>query len=136
MTIFRLHFAGQIKKAEHRSAGGKQVAELSLCRKNRSRQGEPESFTWVRVTVWEPADFQVPGLVRGAFVAGSGEMTARSYAGKDGKATAIEVACRSFDIAVCRPDDEAPSERAEAPKAPARPTPVKEPAPFDSEPPF
>lgn len=113
MTTFRLNFCGHIKKAETRNAGGKPIVELSLCRKNRTRQGEADAYTWVRVTVWEPADFQADKLVKGSFVAGSGEMAARSYDGKDGKAVAIEVSCRSFDIEVV----EVPTEDADQRKA-------------------
>lgn len=105
MSLFRLIFAGQIKKAEHKDAGGKPIVEVSICRKNRTKEGQPDAFTWVRVTIWSPAAFQAPKLVKGAFIAGSGEMIARSYE-KDGvKGTSIEVSCQSFDIEVSDGND-------------------------------
>lgn len=100
MTIYRLAFAGIIKKAEHRTAGDKQIVEVSICKKNKTKEGEDDSYTWIRITVWQPPDFMAPRLVKGSFIAGSGEMTTRSYE-KDGvKATAIEVRCQSFDVEV------------------------------------
>lgn len=121
MTILRLAFAGQIKKAEHRNAAGKSLVELSICKKNRTKQGEPDAFTWVRVTLWEPAEFQAPKLVKGSFIAGTGDLTARSYDGKDGKATSLEVSCRSFDVEVS--DAESSTAPAQAPR-PTRPAPA------------
>ncbi len=120
MTVLRLSFAGQIKKAEHRTAAGKSLVEVSICKKNRTKQGEPEAFTWVRVTVWEPAEFQAPRLIKGSFIAGTGDLTARTYDGKDGKATSLEVSCRSFDVEV---SDGAEQQAAPAPRQ-TRPTPA------------
>jgi single-stranded DNA-binding protein len=117
MTILRLAFAGVVKKAEHRTAAGKSLVEVSICKKNRTKQGEPDAFTWIRVTLWEPAEFQAPKLVKGSFIAGTGDLTARSYEGKDGKAVSLEVSCRSFDVEV---SDGAPAESAPAPR-PTRP---------------
>lgn len=133
MTVFRLAFAGQIKKVEHRTAGDKPLAEVSVCRKNRGRQGEPEAFTWVRVTIWEPADFQVAKLVKGAFVAGTGDMSARSFDGKDGaKMHSIEVRCSSFDVEV----SDGAAEEGTAPAPRRAPAAKPAPATTDDEPPF
>jgi len=138
MTILRLCFAGVIKKADHRQAGDKAIVEVSICKKNRTKQGDPEAFTWVRATIWEPADFQIPKLVKGAFIAGSGDMTARSYEGKEGKAFSIDVRCTSFDVEL---SDGAPGERVGAPaprdvQRPLKPDHAKAAASDDSEPPF
>ncbi len=100
MTILKAQFAGEIKKADHKEVGGKKLVELSICKKNRTRQGEPDAFSWLKVCLWEPADFQIPKLVKGAFVAGSGDMQLRSYDGKEGKQTALECRCGSFDLEV------------------------------------
>lgn len=100
MTIFRLNFAGEIKKADMKNVGGKALAELSVCKKNRTKEGEPDSYTWLRICLWEPAEFQRPKLVKGSFIAGSGELTLRSYEGKDGKQTSMECRCSSFDVEV------------------------------------
>jgi single-stranded DNA-binding protein len=125
MTILRLAFAGVVKKAEHRTAAGKSLVEVSICKKNRTKQGEPDAFTWIRVTLWEPAEFQAPKLVKGSFIAGTGDLTARSYEGKDGKATSLEVSCRSFDVEVSDGGDAqaAPAQSAPAPR-PTRPAPT------------
>lgn len=135
MTIFKLQFAGEIKKAEHKTAAGKQLVEVSLCKANRKKEGEQDTFTWIRVTIWEPADFQAPKLIKGSFIAGSGDMTHRSYM-KDGqKGHAIELSCRSFDIEVAAGNGDAPT-RTDRPAAkPTRPA-APPPAPFDEEPPF
>lgn len=101
MTTFRLAFSGEIKKAEHRNAGGKPLVEVSICKKNHTKQDEEPSFTWAKINLWQPAEFQTAKLVKGAFIAGTGELTLRSYVNKDGvKATAMEVRCTSFDVEV------------------------------------
>lgn len=143
MTIFKAQFAGEIKKADIKTIGGKTLVEVSICKKNRTKDGEPEAFTWLRVGIWEPAAFQLPKLVKGAFIAGCGDMTLRSYEGKDGKASSLECRCTSFDVEVSdgSPRGESPAiahhaakpydsqaNRA-APRVPA-------PAPVDDEPPW
>lgn len=99
--ILRLSFAGQITKAETKQVGEKTLIEVSLCKKHKGRNGGEDTFTWIRVNVWEPADFQVPKLVKGAFIAGSGEFQLRSFEGKDGsKQVSAECRSSSFDIEV------------------------------------
>ena len=124
MTLFRLQFAGRITKAEHKTAGNKPLVEVSLCRKY--KQGDEEFFTWVRVSIWEPAAFQTDKLHKGAFIAGSGDFKLRSYT-KDGvKGTSAEVTCRSFDVEVSDGGDAdiqpAGQRVAPAPQRPAAPT--------------
>lgn len=115
MTILKAQFAGEIKKADHKEVGGKKLVELSICKKNRTRQGEPDSFTWLKVALWEPADFQIPKLVKGAFVAGSGDMQARTFDGKEGKQSSLECRCTSFDLEVS--DGQPRQQAATAPSA-------------------
>ena len=92
MTTFRLNFAGFVTKAEHRNAGSKPIIELSICKKNKVKEGEPEAYTWIKVTCWDVPQFMADKLVKGAFVAGSGDMKLRSYMNKDGaKAVSCEV---------------------------------------------
>ncbi len=99
--IFRISFAGNITKAEAKQVGEKTLVEVSLCKKFKGRAGAEESYTWLRVNVWEPADFQLPKLVKGAFIAGSGEFQLRSFEGKDGsKQVSAECRASSFDIEV------------------------------------
>ncbi len=92
---------------------------MSICKKNRTKENEKEAFTWIRCTIWEPADFQVAKLFKDAFIAGSGEMTLRSYTDKDGKdRVSCEVSCRSFDVEVAGPQAAAADA---APAAPSKP---------------
>jgi hypothetical protein len=130
VTVLRLTFAGEIKRADIKSAGPKTVAEVSLCRKNYAKEGQPETFTWVRVSIWEPADWMLAKLVKGAFIAGSGEMSARSYQKDGADKTSIEIRCTGYDVELPR---EAHSQDREPPKPePRRPAPGG----GDDEPPF
>lgn len=132
MTIIRVSFAGHVKKAEHRQAGTKPVVEFSLCRKNKTKDGEPEAFTWIRVTLWEPPEWMAAKIVKGAFIAGSGDAILRSYTDKNGaKAQSLDVRCGSFDVDM---PDERQSGQAPAP-APSRPA-VPAAGGGDVEPPF
>lgn len=129
MTMLKILFAGEIKKAEHRMAGQDPICELQICKKNKTKEGDEPTFTWIRVTCWKPADFIVPRLVVGAFVTGCGDFSLRSYE-KDGvKRQSAEVRCGSFDVEVgghaekgageqwpARPAA-APAQRAPAPSA-------------------
>lgn len=122
MTLLRLAFAGQIKKAEHKTAAGKTLVEVSVCRKNKTKDGEPEAWTWVRASIWEPAEFQIGKLAVGNFIAGSGEMVLRSYTDKSGaKGVSCEVSCRSFDIEVATTAEEKAEQWPQRPARPAAP---------------
>ena len=137
MTAFRLSFSGEIKTVETKNFNGTQFAELSLCKKNYAKQGVDPTFTWVRVSIREPADFLVAKLVKGAFIAGSGEMSARTYQDKDGKGkTSIDIRCTGFDVDMPRGDavadpscDPQDQQREQSMPRPA-------PAAADDEPPF
>lgn len=129
MPLLRLSFSGEARKVEHKTIGGKPAVEIQLCKKNYTKQGDEPSFTWVRVTVWEPKEFQQ--FHEGGFVSGSGELSVRSYADKDGnKKQSIEVRCTSFDVETPRGVEAAPV----AAPAPRRPAPS--PADDTSSPPF
>ena len=130
MTIMRLTFAGTITKAEPKMAGDKPIVEVSLCKKHKSK-GE-DTFTWIRVTIWQPAEFQVAKLVKGNFIAGHGDVQLRSYEHNGEKRSSLEVRCTSFDVEVAA--QEVRGETAAA--APSR-SPLSTPssAPVD-EPPF
>jgi single-stranded DNA-binding protein len=96
-----MQFAGEIKKAEHKMAGDKPLCEVSLCRKHKGSNGAEATFTWLRVCLWQPAEFQTGKLVKGAFIAGSGDVELRSYTAKDGtKGHSLECRCTSFDVEV------------------------------------
>ena len=133
MSILKLMFAGEIKKAEHRTAGGKPVVDVSVCKKNRAK--DKEEFTWVRVTIWEPADFQTPKLVKGAFISGVCDIELRAFQNKEGaKDRSLEGSCRSFDVEVAAAGVDAHRQQRQAgpivpKKADAKPS-------DDTEPPF
>ena len=120
--IFRLSFAGIITKVEVKAIGQNSLHEISLCKKNRKKEGEEDSYTWVRINLWDAADFQRDKLVKGAFIAGSGEFHLRSFVDKSGaKRQSAEVRCVSYDVEVgevAQPKGEAH----EPPKAPPRAT--------------
>lgn len=100
MTIMRIHFAGQIMKAEHKQAGPKNICDVSLCKKHKGRDGGEDTFTWLRATIWEPPEWMAPRLVKGSFIAGSGELQLRSFEHKGEKRQSLECRCTSFDIEV------------------------------------
>lgn len=113
MSTFKLMFAGHIKNAEHKTVGGKPMVEVSLCRKNKTKEGDPEQFTWVRVTCWDVKDFQATKMVKGSYISGIGDCILRSYVNKEGvKAQSLEVRCGSFDID--QPDDRQQTDQAPA----------------------
>ncbi len=132
MPNLRLQFSGEIRKCEHKTLGGKPMVELQICKKNYTKQGDESTFTWVRVAVWEPKEFQC--FYEGGFVAGSGEFSMRSFVDKDGnKKQSAEVRCTSFDIETPR----APEAAVTQPPAPSpRPTRPASGGGGDSEPPF
>jgi hypothetical protein len=111
-------YAGHIKKVEHKQVGGKALVDLSLCKKQKGRNGAEDSFVWLRVSLWEPAAFMIPKLVKGAFISGSGEFSVRTY-DKDG-VEKISMECRSgsFDVEIA--GDAEPQQAAQP-----EPTPVK-----------
>lgn len=135
MTVLRMTFAGEVKKADHKEVGGKKLVELSICKKNRGKAGEEDHFTWLRISLWEPADFQTPKLVKGAFIAGSGDATLRGYTDKDGhEKSSLECRCGSFDVEVTGANvaTESPAPRPARAAAPS----VSPAATNDDEPPF
>lgn len=146
MGILRIAFAAPVQKVEIKQVGGKPLAEVSICRKNRTKENEQDAFTWLRIAVWAPPDWMVSKLKKGALIAGSGDFTLRSY-DKDGqKRQSAECNCQSFDVEVSG-DSEAKSEAPPAPAvAPVPATPVRSrpapapvavsSAPEDFEPPF
>lgn len=135
MSVFRMSFAAPITKVDHKEVGGKALVEASLCKKNRAKEGQGPTFSWLRVSIWSPPDWMAAKLVKGAMLAGTGEFTLRSYE-KDGqKRQSAEVNCQSFDVEVSGgATDAAPGAEAPAAAAPKRPAPVA--AAGDDEPPF
>jgi len=134
MSTFKLFFAGEIKKVEIRQAGGKPIAEVSLCNKNRAKQGDPDTFTWVCATIWSPPDWMTGKLVKGAFIAGCGDFSLRSFE-KDGvKRQSAEINCQGFDVTVGgSSSDAAPAESyAPRPTVPTAHTAIND----DDSPPF
>lgn len=121
MPNLRLQFSGEARKVEHKTIGGKSAVEIQLCKKNYAKQSEEPTFTWIKIVVWEPKEFQ--HFHEGGFVAGSGEFTMRSYVDKDGnKKQSAEVRCTSFDIETPRPaaTKDAPPAAKPGPRIPAK----------------
>ena len=134
MSTFKLMFAGEIKKVEIRQAGAKPIAEVSLCNKNRAKQGDPDTFTWVRATIWSPPDWMTGKLVKGAFIAGCGDFSLRSFE-KDGvKRQSAEINCQGFDVTVGGSSSDAAPADNYAPR-PSVPSPSSS-VGLDDEPPF
>jgi len=104
--MMKMLFSGDIKKSETKSINGKTMIELSVCKKNKTKEGEEASFTWLRCQCWDCPEWLAPRLIKGVFVSGCGDFTLRSYVGKDGqKAISADVRCGGFDISVA--DDRA-----------------------------
>ncbi len=129
MSLLKLLFAGEIKKIEMRQVGARSLAEVSVCKKNRTKEGDEESYTWANITIWGPfPDWMGPKLVKGAMIAGSGDATLRSYL-KDGvKRQSLDVNCQSMDVEVSggapREAQHEPTQRAE-PRVDNKMTPSK-----------
>ena len=135
MPNLRLQFSGEARKVEHKTIGGKSAVEIQLCKKNYAPAGQEASFTWVRITVWEPKEFQ--HFHEGGFVAGSGEFSTRSYVDKDGnKKQSTEVRCTSFDIETPRPAEGIANADRPVPTNPAPRRPAPAPADDTNSPPF
>lgn len=135
MSVFRMSFAAPITKVDFKEVGGKSLAEVSICKKNRAKEGQEPTFSWLRVSIWAPPDWMAAKLVKGAMLAGTGEFTLRSYE-KDGqKRQSAEVNSQSFDVEVSGGASEsAPRAEAPAAAAPKKPAPVATSA--EDEPPF
>lgn len=132
MTILRVSFAGRMMKVEHKKAGDKAIAEISLCRKHKGRAGKEDTYTWLRVTLWEPPTWMTPRLVKGGFIAGSGELELRSFEHNNEKRTSLECRSTSFDVevdggeagtsgAIATPVREVPAKVASQPEDPSIP---------------
>jgi len=117
MTILKLSFAGQIKgEVKARQARDSSLIEFSVCKKVKIKDAD-DRFDWVRVTLWKPAEFQTEKLVSGAFVAGCGDFSTRSYVDKAGATkTSLEVRCSSYDVEVGGGEQGAQPARAPAPE--------------------
>ena len=125
MTLISIHFSGNAKKVSVRAAGGKQVAEFSICRKNYSgKNATEESFTWINVSIYDPKPFVLEHLRDGVPVAGEGEAVLRSYPKKDGtKGTSLDVRCSDRGIDFPFSEGAAKAAPAQAPARPSTPAP-------------
>lgn len=134
MSVFRMTFAAPVTKVEFKTVGDKALAEVSVCKKNRAKEGQEPTFSWLRISVWQPPAWMSAKLVKGAMIAGTGEFTLRSYE-KDGqKRQSAEVNCQSFDVEVSGGATDSDAALAPASAAPQRPAPS--PTSAEDEPPF
>lgn len=137
MSGFRLQFSGEAKSVKSKNIGLKKALEFSLCSKNYSPAGTPDSWTWVTVTVMEPKDWLVDGIRDGVFVAGSGEFTLRSYSASTGeKRQNADVRCSGFDLNFARPPKAVPMAEADTVRVPPRSPGPAAGTPGEDEPPF
>jgi hypothetical protein len=131
MTTMKLSVVGQIKKVDIRDAAGKTLAEVSLCKKVKGRNGAEDQYTWIRATIWSVPDWMQTKLVKDAFIGLTGDFELRSYE-KDGvKRQSAEVRCQSFDVEIAGDAEPQQEQR----PAPAR-RPTQAPMDEDSGPPF
>ena len=99
MSKFTGTFSGEIKKCREFNMGAKPAFELKLMKKNYAAQGAEQTWTWIKVIVVDPKDFQKNWLVEGGYIAGSGELSTKSFTNKDGvKLNEVEIRCTSYDI--------------------------------------
>lgn len=137
MAVFRMTFAAEAKKVEFKKVGTDEVVEVSICRKQKGRNGAEDTFCWLRISIWKPPEWLSQRLAVGVFIAGSGEFTSRSYESNTGeKKTSMEVRCTGFDIEVGGASDrtaQAPAAASAPATAPRRPAPA---ANLDEEVPF
>lgn len=108
-------------------AGDKQILELSICKKNYAKAGDEATFTWVNVTVWQPPAWMATKAVKGAFVAGSGEFTLRTYESNGVKKQSADVRATSFDIEIGGEAGEASEQAPEPAKVQHRHVPAPSP---------
>ncbi len=115
--------SGEVKRADHRSAGTKDLTELAICRVNgKPKDGEQPTFTWVKINVWDAPDWMANQLVKGAWITAIGDLTLRKYQAKDGtEKHTLEMRCSSFDIDVMKAHatEEQPAQ-VQKPVAPAK----------------
>ncbi len=101
MAIMRMQFAAPITKVEHKDVAGTPLAEVSICKKNRAKEGQETTFSWLRISIWGAPAWMQGKLLKGAMIAGSGEYMLRSYVTADGeKRQSAEVNCQSFDVEI------------------------------------
>jgi single-stranded DNA-binding protein len=135
--LLKLQFVGIIHKVEVRQAGQKTVAEVSAWKKKKDKDGN-EEYCWIKVTIWEPKDWQIKNMTKGRMIGGCGDFWLRSYTDKDGnKRQSAEVSCNSFDIET-QSDDRGEASKQSAPRAEST-TQQSAPSPtvrVDEEPPF
>ena len=123
--MLRLQFSGEIRKPLVKTIGQDQAIEFQVMKKNYAKQGEEATFTWVRVTLFKPAQFQFDQLQEGNFIAGSGEFTLRSFVNSSGvKLTSAEVRCTSFDVDCPRTEHTRALAQDKPAPSPSRPAPA------------
>jgi len=108
MSLFLMHFSGDVRKPQVKEIGGKKAVEFQLMTKNYAAAGSEPTFSWIRVTVFDAKDWQIDQCQEGKFVSGYGEFSLRSFVDKDGaKRQSAEVRSSSFQIDAPRTDGKA-----------------------------
>lgn len=96
--MLRLQFGEFVRKCEHKTIGNDPAIAIQCCRKNYTKDGAEPTFTWINITIFKAPPWMAKKARVGAFIAGSGEFTLRTY-DKDGqKKQSADVRCNSFDV--------------------------------------
>ena len=122
MTMIRLDLSGIIKNVRYFTAAGKPAIEFSMCVKNKTKEGEEDSFTWAKGIVFDHPDW-MGNLQKGDEVtAMSGKVTLRSYmdAKTNEKRASLEAIFDKYAVQVHGQRKEAAEDKpAPAPRKPA-----------------
>jgi hypothetical protein len=122
MTLIRLDLSGIVKQVRFFTAAGKPAVEFSMCVKNKTKEGEEDSFTWAKGIVFDAPEW-VTSLQKGDEVTAlCGRATMRSYvdAKTNEKRTSLEAIYDKFAVQVHGQRKEATEDKpAPAPRKPA-----------------
>lgn len=100
-AILRLTFSSHIKKVKYLTMGGKGCVQVAIAKKNYAKQGDEPDWTWVNILITSPPDYLKEKIQKDAIIAGSGELSLKSFKNKVGETQkSLEVWCTGRDINV------------------------------------
>jgi len=132
MTVLSVAFSGRIKKVREFTAQSKQCFDVSVCKKNYTKPGEADSYSWLNIKVFDVHEKMAPYFVAGNSISGVGELTLRSYEQEGVKKQTME--CVVYRGAYTVDGAEATKPAPAAAATPVATKPAKEQS--DDEPPF
>src|SRR3990172_660300 len=117
---------------EVKPAGQREVVKFSIG----DPQGKDKTPIWFAVDCWTTTlqDFALKYLKKGSQVVVTGRLKTRTYEGRDGVKTSLDIDCRDIQFAPGRRDDERNPAQTQAP-LPTTPT-HTDPPPVDDDIPF